>query len=179
MAMGRIPGNSPGGQPAGSLGSARGCLMQHIEDSDFRQLSPPIQGLENLRQGALTHTNKKNAGRSEEVVENTRAQDIMSAENGDFACEITELIANCTTFSRVLHDIFADLRPKIRLSRFLQISSLPFTLPSRRSGEATHPNLPIKAGEDRGARTLPSASHHGPGAGQRGVGLEIGLRPLP
>ena len=119
-------------RPAHSAGargprSARGLLMQRMEDSSLRQLLRLTQASANLRQGALTPTNKKNEGRSEEVIENTGPHDIMSAENSDFVCEITEINANCTTFSRFLMTFSRICVQKTQTMRKPDTADLPFS----------------------------------------------------
>ena len=89
-----------------------GRLMQRMKNSNFRQLWRLTQALERLRQGGLTHTNKKNAGRSEEVVENTGQHDIMSAQNERFCVQNYRNLRELHDFFAVSHDIFASLRPK-------------------------------------------------------------------
>ena len=86
--------------PQGRLAPRESFVMQRMNNSNFRYLWRRAQALANLRQGSSTHANKKIEGRSEEVVENTRPLDFMPAKKSDFACEITEFYANCTSFFR-------------------------------------------------------------------------------
>ena len=105
--------------------AAREFVMQRMKDSALRQLWRLASALESLRPGALTHTNKKNAGRSEEVVENTRPHDIMPAKKSAFVCESYGNLRKLHDFFAVSHDIFACLRPKNTVEP--ASANLPFT----------------------------------------------------
>ena len=86
--------------------------MRRIRDSNIRQLLRLTQALANPRQGALTHTNKKNEGRSEEVIENTGPHDFMSVKNERFCVRDCRNLRKSRDFFTVSHHIFAYLRPK-------------------------------------------------------------------
>jgi len=137
--------------------------MQRMEDFNFRQLWRLTQASE----GALTHTNKKMKVDPRKLLKTQGRMTLCPPKKSDFVCEIAEIYANCTTFSRFLMTFSRICVQKTRPSRFLQIYPLPFILyPSSftlhplpfhpgSGGRGTHPDLPINARENlRGARPV-------------------------